>query len=163
MDELDGADLGKGGKVFHEKAVAGALGVNPLVIVKAKVSTGLIKKFPGVGEVAWVDVEALGMAWFAEDGPGYSGLQLEMVEGDGECLADFVTFAEVGDNELGVLDALFRFEVEDAHAAEVDGAMTDGSGGGAVDAHLREEGGEVCGLEFLALLSGEAGGAQWVL
>ena len=59
MDELDGADLGKGGKVFHEKAVAGALGVNPLVIVKAKVSTGLIKKFPGVGEIAWVYVEAL--------------------------------------------------------------------------------------------------------
>jgi hypothetical protein len=82
MDELGGADLGKGGKVFHEKAVAGALGVNPLVIVKAKVSTGLIKKFPGVGEVAWVYIEALGMAGFAEDGPGDSGLQLEVVEGD---------------------------------------------------------------------------------
>jgi hypothetical protein len=81
-DELGWADLGKGGKVFHEKAVTGSLGVNPLVIIKAKVGTGLIKKFPCVGEVAWVDVEALGMAGFAEDGPGDSGLQLEMVEGD---------------------------------------------------------------------------------
>jgi hypothetical protein len=48
----------------------------------------------------------------------------------------------VGNNELGVYDALFHFEVEDAHAAEVYGAMTDGSGCGAVDAHLREEGWE---------------------
>ena len=82
MDELDGSNLGKGGKVFHEKAVAGSLGVNPLFISKAKVGTGLIKEFPCVGEVAWVDVEALGMAGFAEDGPGDSGLQLEVVEGD---------------------------------------------------------------------------------
>ena len=58
----------------------------------------------------------------------------------------------MGNNELGVLDALFHFKVEDAHAAKVHWAVTDGSGCGTVDAHLGEEGGEVGGLELLALL-----------
>jgi hypothetical protein len=79
---LGWADLGKGGKVFHEKVVTCSFGVNPLVIIKAKVGTGLIKKFPCVGEVTWVDIEALGIAGFAEDVPGDSSLQLEMVKGD---------------------------------------------------------------------------------
>ena len=63
-----------------------------------------------------------------------------MVEGDRQQLADFIIFAEVGDDELGVLNALFRFKVEDFHSAKVRWSMSDGSGGGAVDTHLGEEG-----------------------
>jgi hypothetical protein len=88
---------------------------------------------------------------------------LEVVEGDRQQLADFIIFAEVGDDELGVLNALFRFKVKDFHAAKVRRAMSDGSRGGAVDTHLGEEGGEVGGLELLALLAGKACRADWVL
>ena len=69
----------------------------------------------------------------------------------------------MGNNELGVLDALFRFKVKDSHSAKVHWAVMDGSGCGAVDAHLGEGGGEVGGLDLLALLPGETGCAQWIL
>jgi hypothetical protein len=88
---------------------------------------------------------------------------LEVVEGDRQHLADFISFAEVGDDELGVLNALFCFEVEDFHSAEVRGSVTNSSRGGAIDTHLGEEGGKVGGLELLALLASEACGAEWVL
>ena len=75
MDELDWVDLRKGGKVFHEEVVTGSLGVDPIVmVIKAEVGSGVIEEFPCVGEVAWINVEALGVAWFTEDGPGDSGL-----------------------------------------------------------------------------------------
>ena len=41
--------------------------------------------------------------------------------------------------------------------------MTDSHGGRAVDAHLGEEGGEVAGLDFAALLTGETRGTKGVL
>ena len=86
-----------------------------------------------------------------------------MVEGDVHHGANFVAFAEMCNDEFGVLDTLFRFKVEDFHAAEVRWAMADGSGCGAVDTHLGEEGREVGGLDFLALFSSEACRAYWIL
>ena len=74
MDELDWVDLRKGGKVFHEEVVTSSLGVDPLVMIKAEVGSGVVEEFPCVGEVAWINVEALGVARFTEDGPGDSGL-----------------------------------------------------------------------------------------
>lgn len=161
--KLDGANIRKGGEVFHEEAVTSSLGVDPLILFKAEVVSNVIEKFPCVGKVAGVNIEALGIAGLTEDRPGDSGLQLEVVEGDRQQLADFIIFAEVGDDELGVLNALFRFKVKDFHAAKVRRAMSDGSRGGAVDTHLGEEGGEVGGLELLALLAGKACRADRVL
>ena len=57
--KLNGEDIGEGCKVFHEKTVAKALGVDPLVLFETKVTSDVIKEFPCVGEVARVDVEAL--------------------------------------------------------------------------------------------------------
>jgi hypothetical protein len=62
--------------------------------------------------MAGVDVEALLVARLAQDGPGYSSLQLEVVDGYGEHAAYFVVLAEVGDREGGVLHSLFRVELE---------------------------------------------------
>jgi hypothetical protein len=88
---------------------------------------------------------------------------LEVVNGYGEHATDFVILAEVGDREGSVLYSLFRVELEGIHAAVEGGAVADGSGGGAVDAHFGEEGGEVSGLEFRALFGRKAGGAEGVL
>jgi hypothetical protein len=48
MYELDGADIRKGGKVLHEEAIAGSLGVDPLILFKAEVGSSVIEKFPCV-------------------------------------------------------------------------------------------------------------------
>jgi hypothetical protein len=86
-----------------------------------------------------------------------------VVKRDLEHTSDFVVLVEVGNSEDGVLDALFRRKIEIVHTTIEGGGMTDSRGGRAVDAHLGEEGGEVSGLDRVALLTGETCGTEWVL
>ena len=160
---MDGADIREGGKVVHDEVVSMSLGMYPWVLFGPEVTSNVIKELPGVREVAGVNIEALGITRLAEDRPWDTGLELEVVKGDVDQFADFVTFAEMCDDELGIMHALFRFKVKYVHATKVQGAMLDGSGCGAVDAHFGEEGGEIGSLQFLALFAGKTGRTKRVL
>jgi hypothetical protein len=72
-----------------------------------------------VREVARVNVEALVVTGLTKARPGDSCLELEVVEGDVQHGADFIAFTEMCNNELGVLNALFHFKVEDFHSTRV--------------------------------------------
>jgi hypothetical protein len=48
MYKLDGVDIGEGGKVIHDEVVASSLGMHPLVLFKAEVTSDVIKELPGV-------------------------------------------------------------------------------------------------------------------
>jgi hypothetical protein len=57
----------------------------------------------------------------------------------------------VGEEKVGVLDALFRFQIEDFHAAIASRAMTHSRRRSAVDAHLGKSIWEIFGLDLVAL------------
>ena len=63
-------------KVFHNEAVALALGSDPCVRFQSNVAVDAVKKLPGISQVARVNILPLQMARFAEDGPRDAGLKL---------------------------------------------------------------------------------------
>jgi hypothetical protein len=57
------------------------------------VATDIVKKFPGVGDMAGVYVETLCVSRLAKDWPGDSCLELKVINGDIQHAADFVILA----------------------------------------------------------------------
>jgi hypothetical protein len=68
-------------------------------------------------------------------------LELEVVHGDGEHVADLIFLAEVGYSQFRFLGALLGFEVKDIKATKMQWAMANGCCCCPVDSHLGEKGG----------------------
>jgi hypothetical protein len=93
VDEFNWLDAWEICKVFHDETVSLPLWAHPCVRFQSNMAADIVKKFPSVGDMAGVNVEALCVSGLAKDWPGDSCLELEVINGDIQHAADFVILA----------------------------------------------------------------------